>query len=100
MGYYFQANACILAFDVTRKVTYKNLETWYKELRHYCPDIPVIVVANKVDADIKLAIKSKEEPADEVMAEIWNLLRDDGEHKLEPETYDDEPKCVPAHWIP
>merc|ERR1719484_474557 len=25
-SYYFQANACILAFDVTRKVTYKNLD--------------------------------------------------------------------------
>eukprot|EP00928_Gymnodinium_smaydae_P079669 TRINITY_DN63537_c0_g1_i1.p1 TRINITY_DN63537_c0_g1~~TRINITY_DN63537_c0_g1_i1.p1 ORF type:complete len:225 (+),score=46.56 TRINITY_DN63537_c0_g1_i1:66-740(+) len=112
-SYYYQANACILAFDVTRKVTYKNLQTWYKELRMYCPDIPVICVANKVDVDpamvkksfnfpkennllfyfvsaaegtnvvrafneaIKLAIKSKEEPADEVMAEIMALLRDD-----------------------
>jgi len=114
-SYYFQANACILAFDVTRKVTYKNLEMWYKEMRNYCPDIPVICIANKVDADpsmakkkfnfpqthnvpffcvsaadgtnvvrvirdaIKLAIKNKEEPADEVMEEIWKLLRDSGE---------------------
>ena len=51
-----EANACILAFDVTRKITYKNLETcaalfavrvqplhnacsplrWYKEIRNYC----------------------------------------------------------------
>jgi Rab-like protein 2 len=126
-SYYYQANACILVFDVTRKITYKNLETWYKELRHYCPDIPVICVANKVDADsgmakkkfnfpanhnlpffcvsaadgtnvvrvvkeaIKLAIKNKEEPADEVMAEIWNLLRDE-EHscdKTGAESFDD-----------
>jgi len=101
------------AFDVTRKITYKNLEKWYKEMRQFCPDIPVICVANKVDADpqiatkkfnfpathklpfffvsaadgtnivrifneaIKLAIKNKEEPADEVMAEIWNLLQED-----------------------
>merc|ERR1712129_656841 len=112
-SYYFQANACVLAFDITRKITYMNLETWYKEMRHYCPDIPVIVVANKVDVDeamakkkfnfpqthklpffcvsaadgtnvvrvvkeaIKLAIMNKENPDDEVMAEIWNLLRDD-----------------------
>merc|ERR1719171_1735918 len=111
-SYYFQANACVLAFDITRKVTYKNLEMWYKEMRLHCPDIPVICIANKVDSDpamakkkfnfpannglpffcvsaadgtnvvrvireaIKLAIKNKEEPADEVMAEIWNLLRD------------------------
>mmetsp|Transcript_43669 Transcript_43669/g.100774 ORF Transcript_43669/g.100774 Transcript_43669/m.100774 type:complete len:247 (+) Transcript_43669:60-800(+) len=111
-SYYFQAHACILAFDVTRKVTYKNLERWYKELRAHCPDIPVICVANKVDVDpdiarkrfnfpvqnqlpfffvsaadgtnivrvfkeaIRLAIKNKEEPSDEVMAEIWSLLQE------------------------
>eukprot|EP00927_Polykrikos_kofoidii_P081385 TRINITY_DN7869_c1_g1_i1.p1 TRINITY_DN7869_c1_g1~~TRINITY_DN7869_c1_g1_i1.p1 ORF type:complete len:236 (+),score=57.05 TRINITY_DN7869_c1_g1_i1:99-710(+) len=114
-SYYFQANACVLAFDVTRKITYKNMEKWYKEMRQHCSDIPVICVANKVDVDkdiakkkfnfpaqnnmpfyfvsasdgtnvvkvfkeaIKLAIKHKEEPADEVMAEIWSLLREDGE---------------------
>jgi len=124
-SYYFQANACILCFDVTRKVTYKNLEKWYKELRTYCPDIPVIVVANKVDADpsmagkkfnfpakeglpffcvsaadganvvrvikeaIKLAIKNKEEPADEVMAEIWALLKDDDSAGKASADYDD-----------
>lgn len=31
-SYYMGAHACILVFDVTRKVTYKNLETWYEEL--------------------------------------------------------------------
>merc|ERR1719497_274311 len=48
-SYYFQANACILVFDVTRKITYKNLEKWYKEVRIHCPDIPVICIANKID---------------------------------------------------
>merc|ERR1712107_891401 len=112
-SYYFQANACILAFDVTRKITYKNLETWYKELREHCPDIPVICVANKIDIEpsmakkrfnfpvqhqlpfyfvsasdgtnvvrvfkeaVNLAIQNKEQPPDEVMAEIYALLRDD-----------------------
>lgn len=112
-SYYFQANAAILAFDVTRKITYKNLERWFQEVRVHCPDIPVICVANKIDVQpdmakkkfnfaekhslpfyfasasdgrnvvrvfreaIKLAIKNKEQPPDEVMAEIWSLLRDD-----------------------
>lgn len=112
-SYYFQANAAILAFDVTRKITYKNLETWFKEVRNYCPDIPIICVANKIDVEpsmakkkfnfpaqhelpfyftsssdgtnvvrvfqeaISLAIKNKEQPPDEVMAEIYNLLRGD-----------------------
>eukprot|EP00929_Paragymnodinium_shiwhaense_P061739 TRINITY_DN30860_c0_g1_i1.p1 TRINITY_DN30860_c0_g1~~TRINITY_DN30860_c0_g1_i1.p1 ORF type:complete len:224 (-),score=29.92 TRINITY_DN30860_c0_g1_i1:296-967(-) len=112
-SYYFQANACILAFDVTRKITYKNLDTWYKEVRQHCPDIPVICVANKIDVEpsmakkrfnfpvqhslpfyfvsasdgtnvvrvfkeaIHLAIQNKEQPPDEVMAEIYALLKDD-----------------------
>merc|ERR1711879_717083 len=110
---HFPPNACVLAFDVTRKVTYKNLEMWFKEVRQYCPDIPVICVANKVDVDpsmakkrfnfpqthqlpfyfvsasdgtnvvrvfkeaVSLAIKNKQNPPDEVMAEIYNLLKDD-----------------------
>merc|ERR1719326_1527360 len=56
-SYYHEANACLLCFDVTRKVTYKNLAKWYKELRIYCPDIPVIVVANKIDADASVTNK-------------------------------------------
>jgi len=50
-SYYFGAHAAILVFDVTRKVTYLNLKTWYSEMRDQCPDIPCILVANKIDAD-------------------------------------------------
>jgi len=50
-SYYFGAHAAILVFDVTRKVTYLNLKTWYSEMREQCPNIPCIVVANKIDAD-------------------------------------------------
>ena len=56
-SYYFGAHACILAFDVTRKVTYKNLNEWYKELRKYRENIPVILVANKIDVDYKVTQK-------------------------------------------
>lgn len=65
-SYYFGADACILVFDVTRKITYKNLyvprlqflyhiiyrERWYRELREHCPFIPVICIANKIDTDL------------------------------------------------
>jgi Rab-like protein 2 len=39
-------------FDVTRKVTYQNLASWYKELREYCENIPCFLVANKIDVDM------------------------------------------------
>jgi Rab-like protein 2 len=46
--------ACIMVFDVTRKLTYKNLETWYEELQHHAPGIPTLVVANKMDIDYQV----------------------------------------------
>lgn len=50
-SYYFGAHACILAFDVTRKITYQHLKQWYVEMRSSCPNIPCIVIANKIDVN-------------------------------------------------
>lgn len=57
-AYYYQAHACVLVFDVTRKATYKHLVQkdsgapgWYEELRQYCEHIPVLCCANKIDID-------------------------------------------------
>nr|CCA18021.1 RTW putative [Albugo laibachii Nc14] len=57
-SYYFGSHACILVFDVTRKVTYQNLANWYQELREYCEHIPCFLVANKVDVDMNVTTKS------------------------------------------
>jgi Rab-like protein 2 len=44
----------ILVFDSTRKLTYRNLQdTWYPELRKYRENIPVLVIANKIDENQK-----------------------------------------------
>ncbi|KAG8346805.1 ADP ribosylation factor family Ras of Complex Roc domain [Trypanosoma vivax] len=57
-AYYHEAHACILVFDVTRKATYKNLEKWLSELRHYREHIPCIVACNKIDTDPSVVSKS------------------------------------------
>ncbi|XP_066999929.2 rab-like protein 2A isoform X2 [Anabrus simplex] len=57
-SYYHQAHACVLVFDATRKITYKNLTVWYQELRQYRPDIPVLCAANKIDANMEVTKKS------------------------------------------
>lgn len=57
-SYYHQAHACIMVFDATRKITYKNLNNWLKELREYRPNIPCLCAANKIDADISMTKKS------------------------------------------
>ena len=47
---YPQTNAFILCFDVARKDLFKNLKKhWYAELRHHCPDVPIILTATKID---------------------------------------------------
>jgi Rab-like protein 2 len=55
-SYYYRAHCCILLFDVTRKVTYQHLADWYKELREYCENIPVVLVANKIDVDYNVSV--------------------------------------------
>eukprot|EP00605_Chrysophyceae_sp_TOSAG23-4_P002269 GSChrysophyteH1.ASY1.ANO1.2514.1 assembled CDS len=56
-SYYYRAHCCLLLFDVTRKLTYQHLADWYKELREYCENIPVVLVANKIDVDYKVTRK-------------------------------------------
>lgn len=36
-------------FDVTSRVTYKNVPKWYKDLTRVCENIPIVLVGNKVD---------------------------------------------------
>jgi len=57
-GYYHRAHACVLVFDVTRKITYQNLAVWYKELQSYRPGVPILVVANKIDVDYNVVKKT------------------------------------------
>eukprot|EP00518_Triparma_eleuthera_P004953 CAMPEP_0182456584 /NCGR_PEP_ID=MMETSP1319-20130603/2381_1 /TAXON_ID=172717 /ORGANISM="Bolidomonas pacifica, Strain RCC208" /LENGTH=196 /DNA_ID=CAMNT_0024654863 /DNA_START=84 /DNA_END=671 /DNA_ORIENTATION=- len=57
-SYYYLAHVCVLVFDVTRKQTYKQLSEWYRELREYCPEIPCILIANKIDVDYQVTKKN------------------------------------------
>ncbi|KAJ3415033.1 Rab-like protein 2A [Chytridiales sp. JEL 0842] len=58
-SYYISAHCCILCFDMSRKITYKNLDTWYDELiSHRGIGVPIIVVGNKVDMDPSRAKKA------------------------------------------
>lgn len=57
-SYYHQAHSCLLVFDTTRKVTYKNLPKWYNELRSYREKIPCVVIANKIDVDYSVTQRS------------------------------------------
>eukprot|EP00919_Chromeraceae_sp_WS-2016_P002866 GHVR01007075.1.p1 GENE.GHVR01007075.1~~GHVR01007075.1.p1 ORF type:complete len:234 (+),score=53.08 GHVR01007075.1:65-703(+) len=48
-GYYIQGECAIIMFDVTSRVTYKNVPNWYRDLVRVCETIPMVLVGNKVD---------------------------------------------------
>lgn len=48
-GYYINGNAAIIMFDVTSRVSYKNVPIWHRDLIRVCEDIPIVLCGNKVD---------------------------------------------------
>jgi GTP-binding nuclear protein Ran len=44
-----KASAAIIMFDVTCRVTYKNVDKWYKQIVRDEPEIPIVLCGNKVD---------------------------------------------------
>ncbi|CAF3344768.1 unnamed protein product [Rotaria sp. Silwood1] len=46
-------------FDVTSRITYRNVPNWHKDLIRVCENIPIVLCGNKVDVkDRKLKAKS------------------------------------------
>jgi hypothetical protein len=39
----------IIMFDVTSRLTYKNVPTWHRDLCRVCENIPIVLCGNKVD---------------------------------------------------
>ena len=48
-GYYINGNCAIIMFDVTSRVTYKNVPNWHRDLARVCNQIPIVLCGNKVD---------------------------------------------------
>ena len=48
-SYYRNAQGVLLVFDLSNKDTFTSLDKWYKELQAFCPNVPIVVVANKSD---------------------------------------------------
>ncbi|MDG2675942.1 GTP-binding protein, partial [Vibrio parahaemolyticus] len=42
-GYYIQAQCAIIMFDVTSRVTYKNVPNWHRDLVRVCENIPIVL---------------------------------------------------------
>jgi len=48
-GYYIQGECAIIMFDVTSRITYKNVPNWHRDLTRVCENIPIVLCGNKVE---------------------------------------------------
>jgi GTP-binding nuclear protein Ran len=68
-GYYLQAQCAIVMFDVTSAATYRNVQTWHRDLVRVCPNIPIVLVGNKID------VRDRKVPAKRVTFHKKNNMR-------------------------
>ncbi|KJZ69471.1 GTP-binding nuclear protein GSP2 [Hirsutella minnesotensis 3608] len=50
-GYYINGQCGIIMFDVTSRITYKNVPNWHRDLVRVCESIPIVLCGNKVDVN-------------------------------------------------
>lgn len=48
-----QGQCGIIMFDVTSKITYKNVPNWHRDLERVCENIPIVLCGNKVDVKVR-----------------------------------------------
>ena len=48
-GYYIQGQCAIIMFDVTARVSYKNVPNWHRDITRVCENIPIVLCGNKVE---------------------------------------------------
>jgi GTP-binding nuclear protein Ran len=58
----------LLMYDVTSRISYKNLASWYDMIHSIRKDIPVIIVGNKVDCEERYPIPTFNIPYYEISA--------------------------------
>ncbi|KAK1388802.1 ras-related protein YPT3 [Heracleum sosnowskyi] len=63
-AYYRGAVGALLVYDVTRNITFENIERWLKELRgHTDPNIVVMLIGNKSDLRHLVAVSTEDAKA-------------------------------------
>ena len=58
-SYYKDVDGAIIFFDVTSRITYKNVPNWHRDLKRVSPDILTILCANKIDSEER-KVKAKQ----------------------------------------
>ena len=53
-------HAAIIMFDLTSMTSYNNVEAWYNAIREEHPDIPIVLVGNKLDARAAREVRTED----------------------------------------
>lgn len=67
-AFYRGAQAVGLVFDVSNSVSFYNLMRWWREAREFLPDVPVLLLANKIDLPRQVSREQAQE-----IAQAWNV---------------------------
>eukprot|EP00055_Hartaetosiga_balthica_P005176 m.14792 g.14792 ORF g.14792 m.14792 type:complete len:222 (-) comp4369_c0_seq1:112-777(-) len=59
-GYYINGDCAIIMFDVTARITYRNVPTWHRDIVRVCNSIPMVLCGNKVDMNKDRRVKAKQ----------------------------------------
>ncbi|MGV9199703.1 MAG: Rab family GTPase, partial [Promethearchaeia archaeon] len=65
-NYLKNAEAAFIIYDVTRPETFKNVETWHKEITEVEPSINLMLVGNKIDLERKVSREQGEKKAEDL----------------------------------
>lgn len=60
-GYYIQAKAAILMFDLSSMTSFVHLNNWIIDVKRICENIPLLICGNKSDLERKVPLKSIEQ---------------------------------------
>ncbi|NHI93008.1 MAG: GTP-binding protein [Candidatus Lokiarchaeota archaeon] len=58
--YYTGARGGLVVYDCSRLNTFRALENWFEDVRKFLPDIPLILIENKIDLKNKELITQNE----------------------------------------
>ena len=59
-----------LLFDITNHGQFEDIYSyWWKELNHHCPNVPIILVASKIDLRVEENLTIKPVQGEAIMAE-------------------------------
>ncbi|MHA1899378.1 MAG: hypothetical protein DRO88_10930 [Promethearchaeia archaeon] len=59
-AYYRGANAVFIVYDTTNRESFESVEGWSKDIKEVLPEVPIIILGNKIDLKESRKVSNKE----------------------------------------